>query len=58
MLTIVIVPENKELNEANFDLRYNPFTNTCHIETYVNFLTFTFGLDSLVCSVHSWKLIL
>ena len=46
--TNVIVPEKRDLNEANFILRYNykPFKNVCHIETNVNFkLHWTITLD-------------
>ena len=30
------VPEKRDLNEANFVLRYKSFKNVCHIETNVN----------------------
>ena len=33
----VTVPEKRDLNEANFILRYKPFKNVCHIETKPNF---------------------
>ena len=40
------VPEKRDLNEANFILRYKPFKNVCHIETNVNFeLHWTITLD-------------
>ena len=32
----VTVPEKRDLNEANFVLRYKSFKNVCHIETNVN----------------------
>ena len=34
------------VSEANFNLRYKPFVNVCHIETYVNFKLYpTITLD-------------
>ena len=48
----VTVPEKRDLNEANFILRYKPFKNVCHIETNVNFKlhwTITFDKTGL-CS--------
>ena len=31
------VPEKRDLNEANFVLRYKQLKNVCHIDTNVNF---------------------
>ena len=40
------VPEKRDLNEANFILRYKLFKNVCLIETNVNFkLHWTIPLD-------------
>ena len=53
------VPEKRDLNEANFILRYKPFKNVCHTETNVNFRTITLDWTGL-CSyfkVHSVELI-
>ena len=46
------VPEKRDLNEANFVLRYKPFKNVCHTETTVNFkLHWTITLDKTgLCS--------
>ena len=42
----VTVPEKRDLNEANFILRYKPFKNVCHIDTNVKFkLHWTITLD-------------
>ena len=51
------VPEKRDLNEANFILRYKLFKNVCHIETNVNFkLHWTITLDRTglcsYCKVH------
>ena len=58
----VTVPEKRDLNEANFILRYKPFKNVCHTETNVNFKLYrTITLDwTGLCSyfkVHSVELI-
>ena len=60
--TNVTVPEKRDLNEANFILRYKPFKNVCHTETNVNFKRYrTITLDwTGLCSyfkVHSVELI-
>ena len=40
------VSEKRDLNEANFILRYRPFKNVCYIETNVNLkLHWTITLD-------------
>ena len=62
LLSYVTVPEKRDLNEANFILRYKPFKNVCHIETNVNFkLYWTITLDQTgLCSyfkVHFVELI-
>ena len=58
----VTVSEKRDLNEANFILRYKPFKNVCHTETNVNFKLYrTITLDwTGLCSyfkVHSVELI-